>query len=311
LEGLILLRTSHLPEDDRSEICVSSPKNFYIDTYSTLSIDGGTPYIKNDSLIKQCLKKEKIIKQKSDEHSRMLFPIFSGKEIECIIDIHGFIPTTDLQHIIEAIVNIYSNFLSVLHDNEHDTLTGLLNRKSFDHKFATQLNNLSNESHFDLPDDIEQRKTHNENQAWLAILDIDHFKKINDGFGHIYGDEVLLLFSNLLKSTFRRDDLIFRFGGEEFIVIVNNPTNQNSFNIFERFRKKVQDFEFPQIGKITVSIGIVKIDNLTPPITLIEKADQALYFAKDNGRNQTQSYHELIDSGDIKDKETTDDIELF
>ena len=310
-EGLILLRTSHNQPDNHSEICISSPKDIYIDKYSTLSIDQGIPYIKNDPLINQCLEAGKPVLNTSNEINRILFPVFLGKKVECILDIHGYNPAEHLEQIIEGMISIYSNLLSVLHDNEHDTLTGLLNRKSFDHKFSDRLNNINTESHYDLPDNIERRKHHSEYESWLAILDIDHFKKINDTFGHIYGDEVLLLFSNLLKSTFRSDDLIFRFGGEEFIVIVSDTNSQEAFNVFERFRKKIEDFDFPQIGKVTVSIGFVRINNATPPVTLIEKADDALYFAKDNGRNQSRNYHDLIDSGDIKDKETKDDIELF
>ena len=310
-EGIILLRTHHNQTGSRAEICISSPKNIYIDKYTTLSVNDGIPYTEYDSTIKQCLEDKISVNNTSNEISRIVIPIFSDKSIECILDIYGHTPSEHSLQIIEGIVSIYSNFLSILHDNEHDTLTGLLNRKSFDHKFSELLHNRNTDSHYDLPVNIERRKEHDKFESWLAVLDIDHFKKVNDTFGHIYGDEVLLLFSDLLKSTFRSNDLLFRFGGEEFIVLINNTTKLETFNIFERFRKIIEYFEFPQVGTVTVSIGIVKADNVTPPVTLIEKADRALYYAKDHGRNQTRNYHELIDSGELKDKKTKDDIELF
>ena len=73
-------------------------------------------------------------------------------------------------------------------------------------------------------------------QNWLAVVDIDHFKLVNDRFGHLYGDEVLILVANILRSSFRNQDRIFRFGGEEFVVLLRAATLENARQGFDRFR---------------------------------------------------------------------------
>ena len=127
----------------------------------------------------------------------------------------------------------------------------------------------------------------------------------------MYGDEVLLLFADLMRKIFRSTDLLFRHGGEEFVVVLVPAAESDSFRIFERFRQNVELFEFPQVGQVTVSIGMVKIDAQDNPSTLLEYADQALYYAKEHGRNQVCNYNELIKAGILKVRHTKNDIELF
>ena len=127
----------------------------------------------------------------------------------------------------------------------------------------------------------------------------------------MYGDEVLLLFANLMEKTFRNTDLLFRYGGEEFVVVLSPATESDANMIFERFRKKLELFNFPQIGKITVSIGMVNIHTQEHPATLLEHADQSLYYAKEHGRNQVCSYNELIKSGELKVRQVESDIDIF
>ena len=187
------------------------------------------------------------------------------------------------QRVLPLLLEFYMNFLALLDDNERDTLTGLLNRKTFDGRIAKIQAALKNQ-HQRTADTVAAV------QYYLAALDIDHFKHVNDTFGHIFGDEVLLLFSNIMKKTFRDNDLLFRFGGEEFVVLLANADIANAHIALERFRSTIEKNNFPQVGKVTVSIGLAMISSDEMPRTTIDRADQALYYAKQHGRNQIQSF---------------------
>ena len=142
------------------------------------------------------------------------------------------------------------------------------------------------------------------------MIDIDHFKQVNDRFGHLYGDEVLILIANILRSSFRSHDRIFRFGGEEFVVLLRATSLATAHKVFNRFRLAVQEYPFPQVGQVTVSLGFVSTSR-GAPVEILGQADQALYYAKENGRNQVCFYDELIASGQLKTKVANDDVELF
>lgn len=209
------------------------------------------------------------------------------------------------QRVLPLLLEFYMNFLALLDDNERDTLTGLLNRKTFDGRMTK------------IQEDIVNQRQHTAGKDapahyCLAALDIDHFKHVNDTFGHIFGDEVLLLFSNIMKKTFREDDLLFRFGGEEFVVLLANSDIAKAHIALERFRVAVENNIFPQVGKVTVSIGVAVISAEEMPRTTIDRADQALYYAKQHGRNQIRDYEELLKQGLLKEQKIqTGDIELF
>jgi diguanylate cyclase (GGDEF)-like protein len=142
-------------------------------------------------------------------------------------------------------------------------------------------------------------------------MDIDHFKQVNDEYGHLYGDEVLLLFSRLMTKSFRHYDLLFRYGGEEFVVVLNNTDLETALTILERFRITIENYNFPQIGRKTISIGVTEISDQTMLSNVIDRADKALYYAKKNGRNQVCCYEKLVGAGLISNKTATEDIELF
>ena len=147
-------------------------------------------------------------------------------------------------------------------------------------------------------------------QQWLAVVDIDHFKQVNDRFGHLYGDEVLILIANILRSSFRSHDRIFRFGGEEFVVLLRSTTLSTAHKVFNRFRLAVQEYHFPQVGQVTVSLGFVSTTRGSP-VEILGQADQALYYAKEHGRNQVCFYDDLVASWHLATKVANDDVELF
>ncbi|HEY8608497.1 MAG TPA: GGDEF domain-containing protein [Noviherbaspirillum sp.] len=211
-------------------------------------------------------------------------------------------------HMIEGILSVYRNFQNILDYSERDSLTGLLNRKTFDEKFSRMLSSAQPESPQDQP---ERRHSPNGQIGhWLAVVDIDHFKRVNDQFGHLYGDEVLILVANLLRSSFRAQDRVFRFGGEEFVVLLRATCLDDARKIFERFRRNVEQHVFPQVGRVTVSVGFASISNESP-VVILGHADQALYYAKATGRNRVCFYDELVQRGELRSEVSNDTVEFF
>jgi len=204
---------------------------------------------------------------------------------------------------IRMLLQMFQNFTWLNHDNERDTLTGLLNRKSFEQKINKVLSQISQSS---------KRKDDTVcHHYFLAIFDIDHFKNVNDTFGHLIGDEVLLLFSQLMTQSFRDTDMLFRFGGEEFVGVFQCTNPPDIESVLERFRLKISNFNFPQIGKVTASAGYTAISADEISSKLIDRADTALYFAKNNGRNRNCNYEQLIANGSLQENNKEGDIEFF
>jgi diguanylate cyclase (GGDEF)-like protein len=157
-----------------------------------------------------------------------------------------------------------------------------------------------------------RRRTADPVSAHAALMDLDRFKKINDVFGHLYGDEVLLLFSGLMKQSFRSSDLLVRYGGEEFVVVLTDTTLENCEKVLDRFRQKVESYWFPQVGRVTISVGAVRIGDQALPSTVLDQADQALYYAKGAGRNCVCIYETLVKKGLIKVHQPPfGEVELF
>ena len=146
---------------------------------------------------------------------------------------------------------------------------------------------------------------------FLGEIDIDHFKQVNDNFGHPYGDEVLLIVARLMQATFRKSDLVYRFGGEEFVVIVASEDEAGAMHSFERLRCAIAAHDFPQVGHVTISIGVTEIRDVAAPVQLLGDADQALYFAKKNGRNSVCFYEQLIESGALATHKISSDVTYF
>jgi diguanylate cyclase len=126
----------------------------------------------------------------------------------------------------------------------------------------------------------------------LVLADIDHFKSINDKFGHLVGDEVLKLFSKLLSSNVKGRDTVARFGGEEFAIILPHTGSENAGRIAEQIRDQLEGNRWVMqqtkqwIGKITASFGIAQLGKDESPERLIQRADERLYEAKSSGRNR-------------------------
>jgi diguanylate cyclase (GGDEF)-like protein len=248
---------------------------------------------------------------KADGERVLWLPIWFGDKAGTCLEIAGPAPfTTDTLHTIGGIVSVYRNFQNLLDYSERDSLTGLLNRKTFDDQLARMLLPGAETDPL-LPGQAERRAHLGEDKQWLAVVDVDHFKLVNDKFGHLYGDEVLILIANLLQSSFRAQDRVFRFGGEEFVVLLRSTSLDNVWKIIERFRTEVEAHVFPQVGKVTVSVGFVSISASEAPVATLGHADQALYYAKANGRNRACHYDQLVESGLLQAVATNDTAEFF
>lgn len=200
-------------------------------------------------------------------------------------------------------LGFYGNYLDLLDYSELDTLTGLSNRKTYDEALDRIIAAIPGECH--APQGLERRhpEAAGGKTFWLGVVDIDHFKRINDNFGHLFGDEVLLRIANLMKQSFRTSDKLFRFGGEEFVVMLRPACRDDAEKAFERFRQAVEGHEFPQVGQVTCSIGFTRIDSGLSPTDTLGRADEALYFSKENGRNRVSCHECLVEAGLLDSKE--------
>lgn len=199
-------------------------------------------------------------------------------------------------YLIDGMLQIYRNFCLLLQESQTDALTGLANRKTFDECFSRvyDLQPFAAEAY---PAAAEQRQPKPQSTFWIAMIDIDHFKSVNDRFGHLYGDEVLILLAHLLKNALRTDDLVFRFGGEEFVLMLRCGGRVEAAGLLERLRRAVEAQNIPQVGKVTISIGATEMLRNTFAGTLLGYADKALYYSKANGRNRLTFFEDMESQG--------------
>jgi diguanylate cyclase (GGDEF)-like protein len=229
--------------------------------------------------------------------SRLLVGLEAYGEVRYLLELSGDMSFDGTEAMFSDLVGIVGKYFERLVESETDPLTRLSNRRVF-------------HSHLDAG---VRRWSESGRPHFFAVLDIDHFKRINDGFGHLYGDEILVLFANLMRSTFRAGDLLYRFGGEEFVVIYGVEAGRNGQDALERFRRAVEAHTFPGIGRVTVSAGFTRIaDASTPAAILIDRADQAVYYAKGHGRNRVCSWDALVASGELQPaQQANKDVTLF
>ncbi|MBV8665831.1 MAG: GGDEF domain-containing protein [Burkholderiaceae bacterium] len=234
----------------------------------------------------------------AEGESVLWLPIWLNDKVSSCLQISNPMPfSKSARDVIEGIIGVYRNYHSLLDYSERDSLTGLLNRKTFDEKFARMaMESVPADHHAG----SERRQGMHVPEQWLAVADVDHFKSVNDRFGHLYGDEVLILIANMLRRSFRDHDRIFRFGGEEFVILLRSTSRDDARKAFERFRAEVERQQFPQVGRMTVSLGFARINARETPVMLLGNADRALYYAKINGRNRVCSFEELVQSGELQ-----------
>ncbi len=247
----------------------------------------------------------------STSHPRLtIFPLAGSPGSVAVLEIGTLAPLSEEQiRLVTGVLRLYLNFQGLLDYGERDALTELLNRKTFDGAFLKAT--LEQELSGDAPQD-PRRDTSGAGSYWLAMLDIDHFKRVNDNYGHLIGDEVLLLLARLMRACFRFHDQLYRFGGEEFVVLMRCNGEHEAAGALERLRAVTESHLFPQVGHITISIGFSEVKTGDSPSGAFERADKAVYYAKEHGRNQVCSYAALVASGQLADQAANvGDVELF
>lgn len=156
-----------------------------------------------------------------------------------------------------------------------DALTGLANRTAWDERLRIE----------------HERLQRTDESLLLAVVDIDHFKRINDGYGHLAGDKVLKILATNLHKGIRKTDFIARFGGEEFVILLPNTPLASGVELLNKLREKISRFPFHFKGEpvqITFSAGVGRLLADEPASQAFSRIDDALYRAKQNGRNQVQ-----------------------
>lgn len=171
-------------------------------------------------------------------------------------------------------------FQNTLLESRTDELTGLSNRRRIMEQLQQEMN----------------RAKRYENKLSLILLDLDHFKLINDDHGHVVGDEVLRRLGKILKRETRDTDFVGRYGGEEFLIVTPEATPNEAMELAERIRARVAEHDFEGPGEesftVTLSGGVADYEENLTPKSFIERADRALYRAKNEGRNRICQYEE-------------------
>ncbi|MCG9682528.1 GGDEF domain-containing protein [Vibrio sp. Isolate23] len=225
-------------------------------------------------------------------------PIPISEQSSALLEIETTSDPSQFELLIDGFSKIYRNYLIVLHESERDKLTGLLNRKTLEERLSHSFNLASGHEAGE--------------QAWVAIIDLDLFKGINDTYGHMIGDEVLLMFSQQLQNFFSEQVQLFRFGGEEFVLLLPPQEKQQVINELDRFRRHIEAFRFPRVNSMTFSCGVCAISRHEYLPTILGHADTALYSAKENGRNRIECYEDLIlGRAGPNDDDHLDYVELF
>ena len=241
-----------------------------------------------------------------------LFPLSTDREVVAVLEVETARPITrDDITLVSSILKVYRNVHSLLDYSERDTLTGLLNRKTFDESFLRSLASMRQALEAEIAALADERRMVAASRYWLGVIDIDHFKLVNDNHGHLIGDEVLLLMSRLMRANFRLHDQLYRFGGEEFVVLLRAAHATDAATAFERMRVAVQGHSFPRVGSITVSVGFTDVRASDSPTAAFERADKAVYHAKQNGRNRVADHGALVAAGVFSEDGPSNDVELF
>jgi diguanylate cyclase (GGDEF)-like protein len=277
-----------------------------------LSLDlDALPALEAFPLRHACLRNQQPHAQAADGSVLTVFPLSTDRDVVGVLEVEIAAPLTAEHHrMVASVLRIYSNFQGLLDYSERDTLTGLLNRKTFDESFLRVAGMLPPTLASESPVPAARRLQAGAG-VWLGVIDIDHFKRVNDTHGHLIGDEVLLLLSRLMRSSFRFHDHLYRFGGEEFVVLMRCADAADAASAFERLRSNVQAYAFPRVGTITVSVGFTQVRPGDTPSVAFERADKAVYHSKQNGRNQVADHADLVARGVLADATRDSDLELF
>ncbi len=205
-------------------------------------------------------EKDKVINLKDQDNNKNSFFISISK-----------IKDEDELYLISLtnITNMRKNQLEITKKAFYDELTGIYNRSKFNEV---------------LSETIEESKNNNITFSCI-ILDIDDFKNFNDTYGHLIGDEILILMAKTINTHIRENDFFARWGGEEFILLLSNTSLEKALIITEKLRKLVENISHDTADNISASFGVTQFQNDDDTKSIFQRCDKALYIAKENGKN--------------------------
>lgn len=259
----------------------------------------------------QCVERRAALRRVSGGRTTWLLPVLAEHEPVGLVEVEG-VPGSigpAREATVANLLQIYRNHLALLDYGEHDTLTALRNRRTFDADL-TRLQRPAGRVPAVAPRDA-RHPAPPDAPHWLAVVDVDRFKRINDEYGHLYGDEVLLILAQMMRAQLRPVDRLYRFGGEEFVVVLARTAPEVARAPFERLRAAVAARAFSRVGRVTVSIGFTRIGTVDDAAGAFGRADAALYHAKEAGRDRVHAWEDLVAAGLVAPARTEAVVELF
>jgi diguanylate cyclase (GGDEF)-like protein len=243
-----------------------------------------------------------------------LFTDARADDEQGVIEIHtAGVMAAEHKLVIDQLHHIYRNMYTLLAYSDRDALTGLLNRKSLDDTFYSavleEMDGIVDDSA--VAAQGRERRHRVPPNYWLGTIVIDNFHLLNDKHGHLIMEEVTLLVARIMNSTFRTHDRLYRFGGEQFAVLFHCPEEALALGAFERLRTNVERYNFPQVGRVTISAGFTRVLADDSPSTALERTEQAIDFAQKNGRNQVCSHPDLVRRGLFGEVARTGSVDVF
>lgn len=248
----------------------------------------------------ECLQTERKVVVPEDDHVVVIHPIRTRNGLVGFLCVECKEEDRGDQDIISTLLDFYKNYVSLLHDTERDVLTGLLNRRSFHEKVLQAIGAQGSPA----------RRSDAGSGCCLAVIDIDRFKNVNDQYGHLVGDETLILLARTMADWFRGADLLFRMG-EEFVVVLKDVDKARASMVLERLCREIEARRFPQLGQLTASIGASLLGADDLPMAIVDRANKALAYAKANGRNQVRFYEDLVAEGKLAAMQRETQVEIF
>jgi diguanylate cyclase (GGDEF)-like protein len=275
LEGKTLALRAH-----KGKLTLLFPERGEIPAGAGLSrraVETGKPVLEND-----VSKVENYVRGFSETKSEMCLPLISLGETIGVLALEsshaGAFAQNDVQPL-ESVADICAAaiqnaryFDRIRHMAYVDGLTGIFNRRYFEMRVTEEI----------------ERVRRYENALALVMVDIDHFKRLNDEFGHLLGDEVLRQVSKLFEQNLRKSDIVCRYGGEEFVLLMPQTTLDHAVAAAEKVRKTVGTWTFPGVARpVTISLGVAAFPaDGDSRDALVSAADRALYAAKQGGRDR-------------------------
>ena len=286
-DGINIIKTSNLPNEMLEELALVDQDQLFAD-----SIYNNIPkYVTSARALTYSTAQER------DIRSALLFPLYVEEELK------GFWILEDIRT--EAFDSAEQTQLSIIKDNitlvlqNNDYAINLENKTHELENANKKLEEMANRDGLTgafnkafMHKRLDEVFNGNRRQAALAIMDIDYFKSYNDQNGHMEGDNLLRSLAKLLSESLRGDDMLFRFGGEEFVILFLDTTSENVAMVAERIRQKVADYVFPfeekqPNGNLTISVGVAFCPtDASVKQDLLTIADERLYKAKNSGRNR-------------------------